>query len=263
MTTRLASLLAAAALCVSAAPAFAQDWEYGVPPLPPIDAEVEAGNWDDEWDAASADEPYDELAYDDDYDGVRRQEHYEHGERRGRGHVQRRHEQRSRFAYSADQRAEWLDHCRANQYYSSDGRERGAVIGGALGALGGGFAGNRIAGRGDRLAGTLLGAGAGAVAGAAIGSAVGADADRRSRSDYCEEYLARYEDSAVAYGTYGTDGQGFSPYGTPGVMWVRVPIIREKRDCGCEEVIEEEVITPAPRARRVAPRPEKRVRYSR
>jgi hypothetical protein len=261
MTTRLASLLAAAALCVSAAPVLAQDWEYGVPPLPALD-EADTGSWEDEWDDAREDDrAYDEA--DDDaplasHDSdAWRDEHHEHASRyRDRqGHLQ---EPRSRFAYSPEQRADWLDRCRSNRSYSGDDRERGALIGGALGALGGGLAGNRIAGRGDRLEGTLLGAGAGAVAGAALGSAIDAESGR-SRSDFCEDYLIQYEESAVGYGHYP---HGVSPYGAAPVMWVRVPVMREKRDCGCAEVVEEEVDAPAPRARRVAPRPDKRVRYS-
>jgi hypothetical protein len=65
---------------------------------------------------------------------------------------------------------------------------------------------------------------------------------------------------------------GWAPgYVTPGyvvppLVWVRVPIIHQRVDCGCEEVIEEEVVTtPAPRARRVIHRRvvgDKRVRYS-
>lgn len=54
----------------------------------------------------------------------------------------------------------------------------GAVVGGALGAL----AGNRIAGRGNRLGGSLIGGGLGAVAGAAIGQG----------SDRCRKLLRKY-----------------------------------------------------------------------
>lgn len=54
----------------------------------------------------------------------------------------------------------------------------GAVIGGAVGAL----AGNRIAGRGNRLGGSLIGGGLGAVAGAAIDQG----------TDKCRKMLKRY-----------------------------------------------------------------------
>jgi Ni/Co efflux regulator RcnB len=54
----------------------------------------------------------------------------------------------------------------------------GAVVGGAIGA----FAGNRIAGRGNRLGGTLIGGGLGAVAGAAIDQG----------TDRCRHLLKKY-----------------------------------------------------------------------
>jgi hypothetical protein len=163
-----------------------------------------------------------------------------------------------RFAYSPEQRADWLDECHANfdrlnDEDQFDGRRHGARVGGLLGAIGGGIAGNRIAGRGNRVVETAIGAGvgagAGALAGAAIGSAADADSDRRGppHGDYCEDYLSRYESGAANYGQGG--GYGYGP-----VMWVRVPIIRERsHDCDCEEVIEEVVYTPH-HARRVTPR---------
>jgi Ni/Co efflux regulator RcnB len=54
----------------------------------------------------------------------------------------------------------------------------GAIVGGAIGA----FAGNRIAGRGNRLAGSLIGGGVGAVAGAAIDQG----------TDRCRHLLKKY-----------------------------------------------------------------------
>lgn len=54
----------------------------------------------------------------------------------------------------------------------------GAVVGGAIGAI----AGNRIAGKGDRLAGSLIGGGLGAVAGAAI----------EQGTDRCRRLLKKY-----------------------------------------------------------------------
>lgn len=54
----------------------------------------------------------------------------------------------------------------------------GALVGGAIGAL----AGNRIAGRGNRLAGSLIGGGVGAVAGAAIDQG----------TDRCRKLLKQY-----------------------------------------------------------------------
>lgn len=162
-----------------------------------------------------------------------------------------------RFAYSPAERAAWIDQCRARLGPVDDGRRerRGRGIGAILGAIGGGIAGNQIAGRGDHALGTVVGAGVGALAGGAIGGAIGADADRRGGEvlDQCEAYLESYETNAARAPAYGPG------YGYPGpVTWVRVPIQRE-RDCGCEveEVIE---TAPAPVARRaIPPRATKRV----
>ena len=60
-----------------------------------------------------------------------------------------------------DERAEELAYLEQCKKSSGIG---GAIVGGAIGA----FAGNRIAGRGNRLGGSLIGGGLGAVAGAAI-----------------------------------------------------------------------------------------------
>ena len=64
----------------------------------------------------------------------------------------------------------------------------GAIVGGAIGA----FAGNRIAGRGDRLAGSLIGGGLGAVAGAAIDQG----------TDRCRSLLKKYGYDQQARGQY-------------------------------------------------------------
>ena len=75
------------------------------------------------------------------------------------------------------QRAEelaYLEQCRKSSGIG------GAVVGGAIGAL----AGNRIAGRGNRLGGSLIGGGLGAVAGAAI----------EQGTDRCRKLLKKYGD---------------------------------------------------------------------
>ncbi len=66
----------------------------------------------------------------------------------------------------------------------------GAIVGGAIGA----FAGNRIAGRGNRLGGSLIGGGLGAVAGAAIDQ--GTDRCRKllKKYGYEQQQTARYPD---------------------------------------------------------------------
>ncbi|SIN87981.1 regulator RcnB of Ni and Co efflux [Parasphingorhabdus marina DSM 22363] len=71
-----------------------------------------------------------------------------------------------------DEELAYLQRCRKSSGIG------GAVVGGALGAL----AGNRIAGRGNRLGGSLIGGGLGAVAGAAI----------EQSSDRCRKLLRKY-----------------------------------------------------------------------
>jgi hypothetical protein len=289
MTARLASVLAAATILAAASPAIAQH-RYDGPPLP----QLEAGTWQGEWDGAWEDEEtwsgvfhgtYTGLdghevdaeyrgtfigetrflsddghaLYRDEHRGWREERRGDDGRRERR---MGRFDREPRFGYSPEDRTAWLDECRSkhdDRYLDDRAAERGAAIGGAIGAIGGGIAGNRIAGRGDRLEGTIIGAGVG-LAGVAIGGAIGADADRRARldgADYCSDYLGHYERGGM--------GPAYTGYGYPAVMWVRVPIIRERAsDCGCEEVIEEEVVTTRP-ARRVAPRrpaPDKRVRLT-
>jgi len=71
--------------------------------------------------------------------------------------------------------------------------------GGVIGAIIGGVAGNRIAGRGDRLGGSLLGAGLGGLAGVAIEKA----------TNKCKKHAPRYEEHARPY-----PPQGY-PHGYP------------------------------------------------
>lgn len=281
MTIRSASLLAAAALAALSAPALAQDYRPGPPPpLPEVDESWE-GEWDEHaeeayqadgeaWDeqrGPHADERYERRVV------VRRGPMAEHGPRHGPDHGP---DHGAGFAYPPEQRAQWLEQCRTS-YRDRDGRARGQVIGGVLGAVAGGVIGREIAGPGDNLEGTLIGAGVGGLAGVAVGGAIGADTDR-ARFDECEAYLVRYEQSYAGYGhgyaregawTPGMVGYHY-PYPYP-VMWVKVPIVTERGDCGCETVVEEVVVeeAPPPRARRTkiqrlapapAPTPGKRVR---
>ena len=249
MTFRSASLFAAAALAGLTAPALAQDYDPGEPPPLPT--------WEDQTEQAPS---YASEDQDPRWLEPREQPIAPYGEGPAMG-------------YSPEQRAAWLDQCRA-AYHDAAGRERGQVIGGLLGAAAGGVAGNRIAGSGSRLGGTLIGAGVGALAGAAIGGAVGAEADRE-RLDECEAYLVRYEQSYQGYAAgYAPGAYGYHyPYPYP-VMWVRVPIVTERRgDCGCQTVVEEfseEQPAPPPvrttrrvKIQRVAPEPDKRVRTER
>lgn len=271
MTIRSASLLAAVALAGLAAPALAQDYDRGPPP------EAEHGWAEEEWDEeVHADEGG-------------------HGDAHRRIEVYRIHRSDSPdghglpplgpayqgarphpMGYPPEQRAQWLEQCRATYYRDDRGEQRGEVIGGVLGAVAGGVAGNRIAGRGDRLGGTLIGAGVGGLAGSVVGGAVGRDADRDRAVDECEDYLLQYEQSyrgpgpgygqgGYAHGGYGHGAVGYAyPYPYP-VMWVKVPIQTRHghgSDCGCETVVEEWVEErPAPPPpRRVRPAPDKRIR---
>jgi hypothetical protein len=243
MTIRSASLLAAAALAAATAPALAQDRGYDPGPPPPLPA------WDDEW------EEYPDDEYGDDED-VR--EH--HRDRAGHPGM-RGHGPRHPMGYPLEHRAAWLEQCRA-AYYDESGRRRGQVIGGLLGAVAGGVAGSEIAEGDDNLGGTLIGAGVGGLAGAAVGGAIGAETDRE-RIDECEAYLLRHEQSYAGYG-HAAGAYGYHyPYPYP-VMWVKVPVVTERGDCGCESVVEEwvEEESAPPRIRRVAPRRDKRVRVT-
>tara|TARA_A100001391_G_scaffold136353_1_gene95022 strand:+ start:38888 stop:39721 length:834 start_codon:yes stop_codon:yes gene_type:complete len=168
------------------------------------------------------------------------------------------------LGYSAQQRADWLADCRAiylREYAEQDDDNNGGLLGGLLGAVIGGLAGNRIAGSGERLAGTAIGAGLGGLAGAVIGSAIdSADDDGDARDyaidqadDYCAAYLARYEHGGVG---------GYVAGAYPVMM---VPVQTTRRYAPREIVHEEWVeVDAAPRParrsipRRPAPQPDKR-----
>lgn len=93
------------------------------------------------------------------------------------GYQERRYEER---AY--DSRTEELAYLERCKKSSGIG---GAVVGGAIGAL----AGNRIAGRGNRLGGSLIGGGVGALAGAAIDQST--DRCRKLLKKYGQDYQER------------------------------------------------------------------------
>lgn len=93
------------------------------------------------------------------------------------------------------ERQQWIDECRSR----TRGRSRndtGLIIGGLLGAIGGGFAGNAIAGAGDKVLGTVLGVGGGGLIGGLIGSLF--DGGRKRSLYDCEAALDSY---LSAYGT--------------------------------------------------------------
>ena len=89
-------------------------------------------------------------------------------------------------------------------------KDRG-IAGGAIGAVVGAVIGNRVAGRGDRLAGSLIGGGIGALAGVSIEKA----------TNKCKKYLPRddqyyYSQGGYSQGGYQNGGyQGQPQYAPP------------------------------------------------
>lgn len=189
-------------------------------------------------------------------------------------HDDRRVRTHSRAGWSE---ADWARHCR---------RDNG-VGGAVIGAVVGGVAGNRIAGRGNRTAGTLIGGGGGALAGMAI--------DRAEDNRGCEGYwqahgrgdarhdgrrvvrrynrggapyvngggydygyssggsydYSGYESSGYQSSTYagGSEVIGYAPGATQTIVIPGQPVIIEET-----ETFYETVTTPAVTRARVAPR---------
>jgi len=96
------------------------------------------------------------------------------------------------------EREQWIEECRRR----TRGQNRdntGLIIGGLLGAIGGGIAGYEIAGAGDRVLGTILGVGGGGLIGGLLGSLF--DGDKKKNLYDCEAALDSY---LSAYGAPGT-----------------------------------------------------------
>jgi hypothetical protein len=87
------------------------------------------------------------------------------------------------------QRDQWIDECRRRTRGHSH-NDTGLIIGGLLGAIGGGFAGNAIAATGDKVLGTIIGAGGGGLIGGLIGSLF--DGGRKKSLYDCEAALDSY-----------------------------------------------------------------------
>ncbi|WP_373489877.1 RcnB family protein [Parasphingorhabdus sp.] len=135
----------------------------------------EDGSYQGEWQGTYRDA--DGRTYEGEYSGTfigdgQMSPHWGSQAEQGANHDQRRYPDYPQYD---DERAEELAYLERCKTSSGIG---GAIVGGAIGAL----AGNRIAGRGDRLAGTLIGGGVGAVAGAAIDQG----------TDRCRHLLKKY-----------------------------------------------------------------------
>jgi len=94
-------------------------------------------------------------------------------------------------------RESWVAECE-RRTRGRDKNDTGSIIGGLLGAIGGGILGNRVWDS-ERLAGTLIGGGVGGLAGALIGSLF--NGDKKDDLYDCENALSTYLDQ---YGQYGT-----------------------------------------------------------
>lgn len=101
------------------------------------------------------------------------------------------------YAPAVFERQQWIDECQ-RRTRGQNRNNTGKIIGGLLGAIGGGFAGYEIAGAGDRLLGTVLGVGGGGLLGGLIGSLF--DGDRKKNLYDCEAALDSY---LSAYGAPG------------------------------------------------------------
>ena len=103
------------------------------------------------------------------------------------------------YAYAAQpavfEREQWIEECR-RRTRGQDKDKTGLIIGGLLGAIGGGIAGYEIAGAGDRVLGTVLGVGGGGLIGGLLGSLF--DGDKKKNLYDCEAALDSY---LSAYGT--------------------------------------------------------------
>ncbi|MFM7378175.1 MAG: hypothetical protein ACKO1O_08630 [Erythrobacter sp.] len=159
------------------------------------------------------------------------------------------------------ERQQWIDECR-RRTRGQNRDKTGLIIGGLLGAIGGGIAGYEIAGAGDRVLGTVLGVGGGGLIGGLLGSLF--DGDRKKNLYDCEAALDSY---LSAYGTPGASrviahpGYGYAypqaySYGytyAPPQQVVLVPVRTEvQQQVVVRETVREERYT-VPGATRVIP----------
>ncbi|MGL5838376.1 MAG: RcnB family protein [Sphingorhabdus sp.] len=137
-------------------------------------------------------------------------------------------------------------------------RNRG-VAGGAIGAIIGGVAGNRIAGRGNRTIGTIIGGAAGALAGAGIEKSM----------NKCKKYLPRdeyayargdYPARAPAYPPQGYYPQGYYYYPQPAVTTITIEPAVTTTTTVTEEVYYETVPVKRKAVRKWKPKPQAKPR---
>lgn len=141
-------------------------------------------------------------------------------------------------------------------YYDAPRRDNG-LGGAAVGAVIGGVAGNRIAGKGDRVLGTAVGAVAGAVAGNVIDKAE----DKGLRRE-CDDYFASIQPQAYPGTPSPGYYPGYAPYG-----YVMVPVMLPPQKPCVEKTVVTETWVETKRSRVIPPRPriikDKRVKEKR
>jgi len=111
-------------------------------------------------------------------------------------------------------REQWIAECE-RRTTGHNNKKKGGIIGGLLGAIGGGFAGHEIAGAGDRLGGALIGGGLGGLAGILLGNLIAGDGDD---DDYdCETvlntYLEQYSKHSAYYAHHAAPVAHYPAYG--------------------------------------------------
>jgi hypothetical protein len=168
------------------------------------------------------------------------------------------------------EREQWIDECR-RRTAGKDKDDTGAIIGGLLGAIAGGFAGYEIAGVGDRVLGTVLGVGGGGLIGGLLGSLFDGD-DDEDRYD-CEAaldtYLSQYGTPAAypgariasreipypAYQPAPAYGYGYPAYGYAPPQMVMVPVRSEVQQQVVVRETERYETYAVPGAARIIPAP--------
>lgn len=159
------------------------------------------------------------------------------------------------------ERQQWIDECRRR----TAGRSRdetGTIIGALLGAIGGGVAGNLIAGAGDKLLGTVVGGAAGGLGGGLIGSLFNRKRDRYDCEAALDAYLSqpapqRFASRSIPYpAAYAYPVMVQQPvyqYYAPPPQEAVVPVRYEQpQQVIVRETVREEVV---PGAARIIPAP--------